>query len=206
VSPTAIIKAATVNMVSIINLALERIGIPPITSLEQTTSDVARRCNVVISIALPALLRMHDWNFARGTAVLSLVDTVNANWAYVYALPTNCLRVLKVYAAGGRDANIKLPYELIVVNGTRCLATNIDCAIIDYTAMLDDATLYDPLFSDALAFRLAADLAPMLTGDRNLGPAMMQQYLFALGNACRVNSNEAEHAISDYSTFADARQ
>ena len=65
------------STVDICNLALQRLGAKPISSLSDD-STAARECNRVYDHARDSELRSHPWNFARKRASLAASSTVPA--------------------------------------------------------------------------------------------------------------------------------
>ena len=84
--------------------------------------------------------------------------------------------------------------------------TNQEQAELVYTAKVNNTGLYDTLFVDALAFRLAADLALPIKGKLDLQRAYIQQYFAFISNAKAKSANESNEAPDDSSSFTDARK
>lgn len=76
------------------------------------------------------------------------------------------------------------------------LACNTSRAIIDYIADIDKPALFDSMFIDALALRLAAELAKPLTGDNSKRQAMLQEYFLAL-DAAKVDDAKESKPINN---------
>ncbi|MCK9326765.1 MAG: hypothetical protein M0P69_14835, partial [Bacteroidales bacterium] len=57
----------------------------------------ARKCNAVFSYIRDNLLSKRNWNFATKEASLALLDEdpILEDWAKIYQVPTDCLRVLR---------------------------------------------------------------------------------------------------------------
>jgi hypothetical protein len=81
---------------NILNTALARIGSTErVTSIDDTTSNSAKRANLVWDQLRRALMVRHPWNFAVMRAVLNEAGTTPLfGWKHQYAVPANCLRWL----------------------------------------------------------------------------------------------------------------
>ena len=171
------------SIVSICNLALTRIGAQTINDLEEASS-AARHCKALYEPTRDSLLENRPWRFARSRASLAALVVAGADkpreWSQVYALPSDCLKPLYIEPASAgtiplhRDCytgseywrqqipDATPPFE---VRAGRQIMTDEEDAVLIYTARIEDPTRYDPLFVEALSWRLAGDLASALKGD-----------------------------------------
>lgn len=171
------------SIVSICNLALTRIGAQTINDLEEASS-AARHCKALYEPTRDSLLEKHPWRFARSRASLAALVVSEADkpreWSQVYALPSDSLTPLYIEPASAgtiplhRDCytgpeywrqqipDATPPFE---VRAGRQIMTDEEDAVLIYTARIEDPTRYEPLFVEALSWRLAGDLASALKGD-----------------------------------------
>lgn len=141
--------------IQIINSALLLAGCDTITSLNQENSRNARVANTVYDKVRQGLLRMHPWNFAvKRVSLARLVETPAFGYSYYYQLPSDCVRVV-------REANPNVVYK---VEGRKILSNQAEVNII-YVADIDDVSMMDRLFIEALTFRLAAQFAAIIKID-----------------------------------------
>jgi hypothetical protein len=211
-------------IVDICNMALRHIGQKPITTLSDDTEN-ARLCNQFFNTCRDAVLRGVSWNFA--TIVDSLVQLPNESvtgWSYVYSIPATCLYIRKVYCddtcvfqqpifpttpnfltptTNPRPQPYKVVYDSNI--SAMVIVANIQPAYIEYTARIIDPSFYDPLFIEALAYKLASQLASPLCGDPEEAKEMVQYYLAAISEAARQNGNENGVPRSDASAYMDVR-
>jgi hypothetical protein len=172
--------------VQICNLALSRVAQASIASLTET-SPPARQCRVHYEPARDTVLRAFDWPFARARVALANVGLgLVTEWAYRYQLPADCLAVRRVGPFDRHAAPV--PFE---TEGATVL-TDLSEATLVYTQRITDSTRFDPLFADALAWRLAMDLALPLKVDRALRSEAAQGYQTAISAAEAAAANEAD--------------
>lgn len=161
--------------------ALRLLGDDPIVSLEDD-SERARLCNAFYAPTRDAVLRAHPWNFALRRAALNrLAAAPLFEWSAQFQLPVDpfCLRVI-------RTDDDTYPWK---VEG-RVLLTNRSEVKILYIARVTDVTLFDPLFTDALTYRLAEKLAMPVTGSLEKARAFRDLYLQVLSEALTYDGQE----------------
>lgn len=195
------------NEVAICNLALSRIGKNSIASLNTPTEE-GRKCNLHYPFARDSTLRDFDWSFARKTQALALKSETYPGWAFVYAYPADCLAARLIFNPLSDDPADKIPYDLgLSADGTSQVILTDKCqAVLVYTSAVTNSALFESLFSDALVWRLAAELAQPLRNDASLATAMRAQYSTAVLVARARSANEQKSdKPSERSDFLDAR-
>lgn len=164
---------------SICNLALGRIGDERIMSMDDA-SQSARYCKLFYAQTRDEVLRSHPWNFATARKTLNaLADAPEFEWSVQYQLPNDFLRLCQL---NGWDA--WKPLDLFEIEGDRLL-TNESTAQIKYIYTITDASIFDPLFIEALSLKLASKLARPLTGSQTLGDGALQEYVKLTGPLAR---------------------
>ena len=168
-----------VSPVDIANLALTRLGQDTIVSLTDESSR-ARAVNAVYSISRDAVLRGHPWNFAQKRVKLT-ADSAAPTFGYTkqFELPADFLRVTRLNEQS-RDFRVE-------GNKILCNASTIN---VVYTYRVTDSNLFDNLFVDTLAYRIAADTARQLTGSIETHNLMVQLYERSLTEAKFLDSSE----------------
>jgi len=183
---------ASTTFVSISNRALTFLGAQPITSLEDDTKE-ARACNRMFEQSRDQVLRSHAWNFAVKRASLA-ANTTAPIWEYTNAFdwPSDCLRViecntLEEWAIEGRSivSNAAAPLEII------------------YISEVTDPTLFDALFVETYALRLAADIAYEITASQQILSNMEELYRRKIADARVVDAQEAQPV--DETDFLESR-
>lgn len=167
--------AAQAANVSVVNLALVRIGARTIRNLSTDQSREAQTARLIFERELRTVLRDFPWAFATTYVAPALVggtaDTpVNGDWQYSYRLPTDLVFARRLVSAAKRAYDRNPPTFKLAQDGTggllftdvaQTVAPDTPAPVLEYTARLEAAVLVsDALFQDALAWKLASTLAP----------------------------------------------
>lgn len=179
---------STVSEVSICNLALSHIGEKPITSLSDDTKP-ARECNRLYPITRDMELRSHNWNFSIKRTDLAEDGTEpNSEYGHRYAVPAECLRILEVLYAN----RWRVEAGNLADSGKLFILTNLSGPIyIRYIAQITDPAVFDVLFVNALAARLAMDLAVPLAQSNTVAEGSAEKYRFWIGQARSMDAFES---------------
>lgn len=156
--------------VSICNQALGWLGEGFITSLDDD-SKAAELCKLNYPELRNAVLEAANWTFASKRFELPKTDPPPPyGYANRYRLPSEVLRVIEVNKIDYYDPTRDWQKEgdSIVTNDNECRTRCI--------VQITDPTLFSPLFVQALAQRLAADLAVPITQSRALQGDHWQLY------------------------------
>jgi len=174
------------SIVEICNMGLALIGDQPIEALTDS-NDRAVVAKLFYSDTKDAVLRAHPWGFALVSVALAEAagNPVFAKWGYHFTLPVvpKCLRVLEV------EENYpgQIPYS---IEGGKLLANDSAITIL-YIAQITDTGLFDALFTDALAARLAMAFAMVLTKQKTLVELAAKVYDMKIGEARTVDGLES---------------
>lgn len=177
------------NKIQICNIALARIGVAPIETMDEA-SEAARACSQYYDFVRRNVLRKFPWTFATRRVTLAQLNTQPPDYKYAYRYPTDALALRKMY----NEHYCKLPekneYKIISDTGGRVIYTNVKAANIEYTADVQDVTLFDDEFIEALGWKLAAEIAFMLTGNMNIAQTCVQAYNAYFTEAAADNAQE----------------
>lgn len=194
-----------ISEVSICNRALDMLGADPITSLDDAIKP-ARLLKRAFEPVRDATLRAYPWNCAMARATLSaLTEAPVFEFAQQYQLPEGpnppyCLRVWRV---AGEIEGAATPYR---IEGRRLLSDDGPPLQLLYIARVTDPAQFDPLLGEAIAARLAADLAYSLTGSTALGQVMLAVYQAKLIEARAVDAREGSPEEITASQWLEARR
>jgi hypothetical protein len=147
--------------VSICNQALSWLGQQPITSLDDksTTAEWMRNNYPFIR---DAVLEERTWTFATSRAKSTTVERDAWDSAYVHSIPDQWMNVFRVY----RDGICLTTIDWRMEEGKVLCAE--DAILMWGTRRVTDTGKFSPLFTQALAARIAADACVPLTENRQL--------------------------------------
>ncbi len=171
----------------ICNNALLMLGNITITSLDDT-GKAAVLCNHFYQQVIDATLRAYKWNCATVRDTLTADETApEFGFAYRYAVPDDCLRVL-----GMSEDKTRFKVE----NGY--ILTDDSEGMVSYIKRIDAADM-DKLLIDAASARMAATLAFPLTNSQSVAEAMWKFYQERLDEARTVDASEgsSEQMLND---------
>jgi hypothetical protein len=190
----------------ICNLALVRLGDYMITSLDEE-STAARYCALFYAGVRDAVLRDYPWNFAIRKKALALADeTPVFGHAFMYGLPSDCIRALDLRASFRSGPAVEFSLELNAEGTTLMLCADEPAAILRYVARIEDPSLFDAEFVEAVSWKLAADLAQPITGDSSKQQAMLTMYRNTLVQARQRNAVEGRKRTVAGNDFVSARR
>ena len=173
--------------VDICNRALSRLGTAAtIASLDEDSTE-ARHCAIWYAATRDALLRAADWNFARRREELADMGSPPTGWDYRYAVPTDCVRVLRLASATNAAP---LPFEIAGASTSRVLFTDQEDAELIYTARVEEPTLFDAGFAAALVDQLAANIAYPITQKTEIAVRLAQMARSSFEHAVASDANE----------------
>ena len=181
--------------VEIANLALTKLGAERIVSFDDPSKE-ARALTAIYDLVRDDELRRHRWNFAfKRASLAALPDAPEWGYTLQYELPSDCLRVDQVgeyfesYLAPGIEyrGGPDMPYQ---IEGRRILTDIAAPLVIRYIYRVTDSGQFDASFVEALACRLAAQLAEDLSQSTGKGEQARKDYQSAIAWARRVSAIE----------------
>lgn len=177
------------SVIEICNLALAHIGQGSINDLEEL-SPQAKKCNLFYTNTRDSMLRQFPWNFSTKSILLSQIDTVTPGWDYTYQYPPTVLWLRKVFEIGNVDPDIPNEYEIVTTGTEKYICCDLYQAYAKCTIRVEDTTLFDPLFSEVLTYKLAMDLCMPLTNSSNKTQEIMTKLQQALSAAMLAGAVE----------------
>lgn len=181
-----------IGPVGICNLALARIGTKStIVSLDEASPE-ARQCKLLFPHSRDASLRAFPWGFARRERALSILsDEESEGWGFVYAYPSDCLRVLYIKPAVRGTKRGPIVTGLSADGDRRTIQSDTENAVLVYIARVTDTTLFDPLFVEAMSYKLGAELAPGLGISEQRQQQALRMFQSAIMAAQAADANES---------------
>jgi len=177
----------------IANLALNSLGEARIQNLTDNNAR-ARACTARLEDVITTVLRMHTWNSALERAVLTNVGAPIFGWNYMFQLPTDCIKVVEV--------NPISRYQVEKKN----ILSNEKTLNLLYIGNPTDISVLDSLLAEAIAMKLALEIAETLTSKQGLKQEMMQKYVIALQEARSANSHDKTPEHRERSSYTDAKR
>ncbi|WP_337038631.1 MULTISPECIES: hypothetical protein [Pseudescherichia] len=197
------------SVIGICNLALSYIGNSrTINSLTEKSKE-AGACDLHFEGCRDAVLADFDWNFATKRVALADIGNPPPDWQFAYQYPTDCLRITEIMVPGHRypTAAMRIQYEVgSDAGGTgKLVYTDQPAAWLKYVSRVTDVNMFDPIFVEALAWRLAAAINMQLTGDASLGNNALNMYSVVIRSAGTHSMNESQEPAAPESEFTNAR-
>ena len=164
------------SVVDLCNLSLARLGDEAnVVSIEPPDGSAqAAHCARFLPMVRDSLLQAHAWGFALRREALAAITMPAgvSGWLYAYAMPNQCLQLLAVQAADApddstasitdaddalRSSAAQWPHLVeLTPAGAMVILTDTGSAIARFVQRVDDPTLWSPLFTETLSWRLAA--------------------------------------------------
>ncbi len=190
------------STVQIANQALNKVGADRITDLLDDTES-GRLLNSIFDIKRDAELAAHPWTFAITRALIPASSTAPAfGWLRSFPLPVDCLRLVEVgehYAFYDSSTG-----PLFQVEGAAVKTDQTSPLSIRYVQRVTNSGLFPPLFVEAFACRLAAEIVERRTQSLPKREAAWAEYKEAIKQARRVNAIEQPPQRSADSSWVQA--
>ena len=188
-------------MIDIINNALNYLGQQSIQSVDEQ-NDRARKCKQFYDVARLELLRKQDWGFAQEEVILNKLPKENyLERKFVYAYPEKALFIKKIYSKESIRLRRNFEYRVATLDGQKVICSNEREPRAIITKDVQDTTLFDATFKEALAYLLASKVAMALTGDAEIYRLAVQQFQISINDATLVNKQEEPTVIREESDF-----
>lgn len=191
------------SVAGICNLAFAHFGHDAnIVSIEPPDDSVeAHLCQQFYPIARDELLAEHAWTFATKREALADLVSTRDDFAYAYALPTDCLKTRKLLPEGYAGDSESEVFELengIIYTDVPSVATLV------YTYRVVASGLYSPQFTTGLSLLLASYLAGPVLKDATgrVQALLMKRAQVAIGVAKASDAN-ADTKRSRHESTAD---
>ena len=163
--------------VSIVNQALALLGEGTITSLDDD-NDKAKLAKQMYAPVRDALIQAHNWSFAiKWYNLPKSAEVCDGPYKNIFPLPPEVDRVIWVGSAPQEQYVSQFAVECggIVSNDSTCVAQTI--------IQITDPKKFPPLFVQAFATRLAAEMAIGIAASQSLMQSLYQAYEVKLREA-----------------------
>jgi len=176
----------SISKVGICQLAQAKVGHANfITDLDEVSKD-ANLLKVFYDPIRQSLLRQYLWRFAKARVVLAPLTTeVPFDGGSYFQIPSDCLRVVTT------DESYRYGYGRWIVEGDRIIA-DTDTLNLIYIADITDTGMFDAVFTEAFATKLAECLAMPLAMSQSLKDQLSKEYKQLLVKAAFVGATERD--------------
>ena len=189
------------SVVNMCNSALNLLGASTISNLTDDTKN-ARLCNQRYEPVRNRVFRSHAWNCLHKRVQLAQNSTAPiVEYDHAYALPSDCLRVLKIHNGTTDSIASALDYKL----EGRNIVTDIDTVFLIYIALDTDPNNYDTYLRESISHQLAADLCYAITNNATLANQYMTRADERLREARFIDATENSLGTIESSEFTNAK-
>ena len=189
------------SAVDIANSALNLLGASTISAFTDDSKN-ARLINQRYEPVRNRVFRSHAWNCLHKRVQLAQNSTAPVvEYSHAYALPSDCLRVLKIHNGTTYSIASSIDYKL----EGRNIVTDEGTVFIIYIALDTDPNNYDTYLQESIAHQLAADLAYAVTNNATLADKYMTRADERLREARFIDATENSLGTIESSEFVDAR-
>ena len=189
------------SVVNMCNSALNLLGASTIAALTDDTKN-ARLCNQRYEPVRNRVFRSHAWNCLHKRVQLAQNSTAPiVEYDHAYALPSDCLRVLKIHNGTTDSIATALDYKL----EGRNIVTDIDTVFLIYIALDTDPNNYDTYLRESISHQLAADLCYAITNNATLATNYMTRADERLREARFIDATENSLGTIESSEFTNAK-
>lgn len=191
------------SVAQLCNMALSHIGSDArVSTIDPPDGSVeAGHCATFYDLARTELLEPGNWRFTLKRASLAEITNESDVWAYAYALPSDCLRSLRILTPSiGVTVFTQDEVEVLqdeansarfTLEGTTLFSNEPDATLL-YVRDITDTTKFTPSFTSALSYLLASYLAgPVVKGNEGakLGDSMRQRAMSIADTAATASAN-----------------
>lgn len=170
------------DRLSIINRALMKCGLPYAAAL----SDCDWHADDVFDSCVEEVLRSYTWNFAMVLTPLGQSAQPPCGFTKGYVLPDDCVRVVDARCC----QDLRAPrLRHVQVRGRKLYCQQSPC-YLRYISKDVGIEEWPPDFADAVACRIAMEIAPLSAQTMALTPQLTQMYNLALGHAQAADAHE----------------
>lgn len=179
------------SQTEVVNRALLKLGSNPITSITDN-SQAARVMAGLWETVRKSELTKRFWNFALARASLAALSEAPAwGFNYQYQLPVDFLKIAQVgdvFVSPSLQDYRNQDDSPYAIEGTRILTDFGAPLKIRYVADVTDPGLFDPLFCEAMASKLAYEACYAITQSLQGREQMSNDYKMSLKDAALSNA------------------
>ena len=185
------------DMITICNLALSKIGEPPISDLEEGSRE-ARAVGLIYAACRDEVMQLRPWtSCVTRTSLSPLSDSPSFEYSYAYVLPSDFIDLVRL----GESDDDQIAYKI----ESGMLLTDSETAYIIYIYRNENAGNYEPKLVDLIASRMAVDLALSVASNQSMSESKRQQYELGRQMARSIDGQTIGQPSFTFTSFVDAR-
>lgn len=187
------------SRVDIWNLALSHIGHRAVIADPDEATAEANHCRRFYPFALRVTLERFLWSFATRRVALAQVTNPVDHWMFAYAMPTGVVKARAVLLPESTDDSKTQDYTVeSAEDGSIIILTNVEDAVLKYTALVEDTNKFTPLFSLVLSYDLGSLLCGPIPKDPKLKKSLLEVATVYLGVAESADANASQDSSYEH--------
>lgn len=192
-------------------MALGHLGVlKEFVSVNTDRTKEAQACRIFYGQTVNEVLGDFPWSFATRIDDLILDSTdPDTEWRFQYEYPVDALRILQPFSGIRPESGAtQVPYRIITDGTDKFILTNLEDAPIEYVERVTDVARFPADFVQCLALKLAAYIAPTVTGGDQfkLGARALNLYAIQFSIATANSANQERASQPADSEFITVRQ
>lgn len=168
--------------VEIVNRALMKLGEPPVSSLNDAV--FGKSYEIIYDDIKELLLSSYPWRFSLEIKYLPKLEEKYGDKC-MYKLPGDCLLLVNVFGPSKSDVTEVRAYShqaYEVVNN--CIVSYLDRGVMaEYVKNIDDDLEFSPLFREALATKIASELAMRIKHSTTIKQMLDSEFIMLIRRA-----------------------
>jgi hypothetical protein len=181
---------------AIANRALSKLGEERISNIDTDNNKPAKVIRFMYDIVRDAMIAAYPWNFAISRVQIA-ADASAPAWGYnkQYTLPSDFMALLEI--RGNPEYRLE---------GGYILTNNASPIYIRYIARIENSGLFDPLFVEAFATRLAFEGCEEITQSNTKKEALLRDYEMLVKQAYASNAIQSQPQALESDEWLLARE
>lgn len=186
------------SITAVCNRGLQLLGAARILDITDDSRN-GRACNACYNEIRRSEIRKHRWRFAIKRTVLAPLNETDphAEFAYIFQLPSDCLKILKPE----ND-----PYCDWQLEGRKIFTNSSSALNLRYLADIEDPNTFDENFSEMVSAKMAEVMCEEITQSNTKKAVAKDAYKEAKMEAKRSNAFETIPAQPEDDEWVLARQ
>lgn len=199
--------SANFTELQIVNKALARLAVEPLTSPTENVVDIidntveADLVKLNYALIRDTVTEDRIWTFAVRRVTLDTPSPIEPNFGFAnrFLIPADALSIWRIFRIGGSQlfTDERLEFNETWTLEDQHILTDLEVIFVQYLARLDSANIFkaSAQFIDALSIRLAAELCIPLTENRTLAADLFAEYQGRLTDASSVDGSQGTREI-----------